>query len=507
MANAQNISKAIKDIDDVFLNPPARNGLYGNILKSVSIENVRGIKEKIEFNWPVSVIAGINGSGKTTFLQMCSTAYVKEQGGRHFKVGDWIRGALKGETSAIDLPAKVGFTFWDDTIGFDVPYSPSRTRWEYPKKASILRNVYFIGISNFAPRIEKKDRVNIFKSQIEIRNTKSVDSKITASISQILEIPYTKSELLTVGIKKGEWSDTFPKLERNGISYTEPHMGAGEQKIVRLIEFLESLPKKSLILLEEPELTLHPDAQKGLGWYLMTLSKRNGHQIIIATHSQDIFDTLPPQARKLIIRDKIGHVSVLYNIPEFYAARELSKSVKTNKDIIFVEDTKAKALLSEIFQRYNRSLFENTTIIPVGNTDDVKKMVTLFYSEGQRVIGIRDADIGESPDESLFSLPGQSCIEKELLDEANIIAAEQFLNGITTAFKKCSALVSQQQLSATDKSKKIFNMIFPELSITEAKFMDRIILCWIETHKDEIKNFVQKIANKLNYTIAQSNSE
>jgi predicted ATP-dependent endonuclease of OLD family len=39
-------------------------------------------------------------------------------------------------------------------------------------------------------------------------------------------------------------------------------MGAGEQKVVRLVQELERLPARSLILLEEPELTLHPDAQR-----------------------------------------------------------------------------------------------------------------------------------------------------------------------------------------------------------------------------------------------------
>ena len=95
----------------------------------------------------------------------------------------------------------------------------------------------------------------------------------------------------TVGLPKGDWTDNLPQVRRGESTYGEPHMGAGEQKVIRLIQALEAAKPRSLILLEEPEITLHPDAQKGLAWYLMSLARRKGHQIIVATHSAALFET------------------------------------------------------------------------------------------------------------------------------------------------------------------------------------------------------------------------
>lgn len=136
-------------------------------------------------------------------------------------------------------------------------------------------------------------------------------------------------------------------------------MGAGEQKVVRLISTLEALPEKSLVLLEEPEISLHPDAQRGLAWYLMTLGRRKGHQIIIATHSTDIFEALPSKARVLIVRDKEGKPEILHNVKYLTAARELSSQLRTNNDLILVEDPVAKIMLQEAFRRHGRDLLDS----------------------------------------------------------------------------------------------------------------------------------------------------
>jgi ABC-type branched-subunit amino acid transport system ATPase component len=74
-----------------------------------AVKNVRAMDTTVEFTWPITVIGGMNGSGKTTLLQACSSTYVKEVGGRYFKLGEWIRGALVGETPAIKDPAKISY--------------------------------------------------------------------------------------------------------------------------------------------------------------------------------------------------------------------------------------------------------------------------------------------------------------------------------------------------------------------------------------------------------------
>lgn len=492
MVTTPDIQKAIQQLEDKWNNPSARNGLFGNILKTVNIKNIRAINTEIDLAFPVTVISGTNGSGKTTVLQICSTAYSKNVGGRYYTLGYWIKAGLTGETPAIQEPAEIIFSFWDESPTLKFYHSDKRNRWEYPRRKKAERNVEFLKISDFVPRIEKRDQVNTTRSKIEIKNSEEIDSNIVQSISRVLSIPYEEASEHSVGTSKNTWTEILPTVKRDNIVYSESHMGAGEQKVVRLIQDLEKLPEKSLVLLEEPEITLHPDAQRGLAWYLMTLSCRQGHQIIVTTHSPEIFETFPKQARILLLRDKNG-VQCLSNVPYLKAARELSSSVKTNKDIILVEDIVAQAFLTEIFQRHDRSLLEQSSIVPVGNTKDVLLMVKSFREQNIRAVGVRDPDIGEDTATGLFSLPGDKAPESLLLDPENIARAEQYVNGIKDAFER--AKVQGHSLTGSKWSKKIFEVLPNEIRIGVDHLADRLTLAWFSepNNNEAAKTVVEKI--------------
>lgn len=487
MANDAQINYEITCIKEKWDNPQARNGLFGNILKSVTIECVRDLTAKIEFSWPITAIAGTNGSGKTTVLQLCSAAYVGQQGGRIYKIGDWIRSALGEETPAFSDDSSVAFSFWDDHPTLAIPYQKERTRWGYPRHGNPARNVEFFGITTFAPRIERKDRLHVFRSRLEVRGSTKFTPSLLDSISTVLGVPYPDGSMHKVGLPKGNWSDSLPQIKRGSNTYGEPHMGAGEQKVIRLIQSLEALPQRSLVLLEEPEITLHPDAQRGLAWYLMSLARRKGHQILVATHSASLFETLPPEARVLLARTKQG-VTVVPKAPAIAAARALSGVAKTNKDLVLVEDAVGQSFLCEILRRYAKGLLANCSIVPVGNTDDVYRMVSRFRTEGVRAIGVRDPDIGDAPAHGIFSLPGDVAPETLLLNQENIQATEALLNGVIDGFEK--AKLAGLQLTGSKWAKKVFPALAHEMQISPEMLGDRLTLAWLSAHEDDARDLV-----------------
>nr|WP_116576355.1 AAA family ATPase [Ralstonia pickettii] len=488
------IDSEISRINEKWENPQARNGLFGNILKSATVKNVRGLSSSIEFSWPITAIAGTNGSGKTTILQLCSAAYVGQQGGRQYKIGDWVRSALGGETPAFNETSSISFSFWNDHPTLSIPYQKERTRWGYPRHGNPVRNVAFFGITTFAPRIERKDRLHVFRSKLEVRASTKFTAELLESMSTVLGVPYPDGSMHQVGLPKGDWSDFLPQVKRGQNTYGEPHMGAGEQKVIRLIQALEALEPKSLVLLEEPEITLHPDAQRGLAWYLMSLARRKGHQILVATHSADLFESLPVEARVLLARTKQG-VTVVPKAPAIAAARALSGIAKTNKDLILVEDVVGQEFLCEILRRMDKSILANCSIVPVGNTDDVYRMVTRFRNEGVRAIGVRDPDIGDAPAHGVFSLPGTVAPETLLLSTTNIEAAENLLNGIGDAFDK--AKVAGLKFAGSKWAKQVFPALAHEMHISEAVLSDRLTLAWLGSHKEEAEQLVNAIREAL----------
>lgn len=485
MANQQDVNNAIASIDEVWGNPPARNGLFGNALRSLQVSGIRGLELELEFAWPVVAIGGINGSGKTTLLQLCSSAYTKHgSGARHFTLGRWIGQSFDavGETPTIETNASILYQFVDETPSLSVDYQAARTRWGYPRRGNPERNVDFVGIANFAPRIEKLDRTHQNRTRLEVRATQAMNDRLVESISRILGNPYGAVEFHTVSAPNANWTDEIPQLARNGVSYTEAHMGAGEQKLVRLVRHLESLPRKSLVLLEEPELTLHPDAQFGLAWYLMTLAKRQGHQIIIATHSASIFEALP-QAARVVVSREAGSSTVLHNVTKLAAARELSVSVRANKALIFVEDATAKHLLSQIIDRYASDLRDNTSIIDVGSDADVRRMVLKLREQEVHAVGVRDPDVGENG-HCLFSLPGNLSPEQVLLGEQNIKRADAFYSGFAAAFGRASA--QGRGYGGSAQAKRIMRALPVELQQSPDFVSDRLALAWLSAEGNEL---------------------
>lgn len=477
MASKADVDSARQRLEEIWGNPPARDGRFGNCLKTVTVKDIRGLSVALEFQWPVSAIGGVNGSGKTTVLQVCSAAYSAHGSGRrHYTLGRWIGPALTGETPPIATTAEVAYSFWDATPGLVVPYQVARKRWGYPRRGNPERNVSFVGITAFAPRIEKLDRTHQNRARLNILETTTFDPRTVESVSRVLGSPYDAAALHTVSVAAADWRDYIPQLTRGDDHYTEAHMGAGEQKIIRLVQFLENLPEKSLVLLEEPELTLHPDAQFGLAWYLMTLARRKGHQVLIATHSPHIFEALPREARVLLTRDTRG-VEVLHGVSQLSAARELSSSVRSNRDLVFVEDVVAVRFLTEIWRRYDQELSRDATIIPIGSATDVQRMVTRLRSQGVRCVGVRDPDQGDDVGHGLFSLPGDASPEALLLEGDNLERGERLLAGVKAAADL--ARVVGYGYTGSEAAKRVFSGVASGMAIEPELVADRLTLAWL----------------------------
>ena len=71
------------------------------------------------------------------------------------------------------------------------------------------------------------------------------------------------------------------RVQRGPNQYSEAHMGYGEARSQYLIQTIESLRPQSLVLIEEPEISLHSHAQHEFGCYLVDVSSRNGHQAVV----------------------------------------------------------------------------------------------------------------------------------------------------------------------------------------------------------------------------------
>lgn len=97
-------------------------------------------------------------------------------------------------------------------------------------------------------------------------------------------------------------------MKVDNLNYSEAFAGSGEFAVVRLVVGVMTSPEGSLILLDEPEVSLHPGAQDRLMTFLARMVKLKKHQIIISTHSPAIVRCLPQDAIKVFVMGKSGTV-------------------------------------------------------------------------------------------------------------------------------------------------------------------------------------------------------
>lgn len=83
-------------------------------------------------------------------------------------------------------------------------------------------------------------------------------------------------------------------------TYSEAFAGSGEFAAIMLVHAIANAKPKSLILMDEPEVSLHPGAQKALMRHLEKETLQKKLQVVIATHSPAIIEDLPPDAIKIL---------------------------------------------------------------------------------------------------------------------------------------------------------------------------------------------------------------
>lgn len=142
-------------------------------------------------------------------------------------------------------------------------------------------------------------------------------------------------------------------IKKEGMSYTEAFAGSGESRVILMVDEILDAKNNSLILLDEPEINLHPSAIIRLKCFLLRQILEKGHQIVLTTHSHYLVDKLPNTAIKLF-KNNGGEISIYENVEYEDAFLELGEDISKSINI-FVEDKVSKAIVDKGLERYNVS--------------------------------------------------------------------------------------------------------------------------------------------------------
>jgi predicted ATP-binding protein involved in virulence len=264
------------------------------------------------------VLAGINGTGKTTLLEFIFTVISST----NISYSDEIHG-----NNFVDiLDEKIKFYLTKNIAKIDnglVRISCDDRILEEQDKHKDYFNKYicFFRLRHFDHSDYDEDYRSVPYNRTEIslisqyidkliytEGVNPFDSylKLSSFISEILKS--FNLDFVFLGIN----SDRTPRFENfQGKEITLFDLSTGERQIISLVVNLHIAGiKDSIILIDEPEFSLHPSWQNRIVGVLQKYADEYNCQVILATHSPHIIGSVKPEQLRLLYKDESGAIKV-----------------------------------------------------------------------------------------------------------------------------------------------------------------------------------------------------
>ncbi len=299
------------------------------------------------------VIAGINGSGKTTLLEAIWQILTNEDRNfpMHYKVGidlSHIPDIDKDKYNLIHRPGLVRENHWEPFNYFKdidikfrprVIYVPTEINFDGLKTKSIS----FTGEYRFKNIVDRNtiDDVpsfiasfingEVFKNP-DLPAKKAID-KVCGEINNLFDIIEIDAKI--IGLDPEEKLPIFKNSA--GKSFDINHLSSGEKQVfVRALALKMLNANNSIILIDEPEISMHPAWQQRIMRVYEKIGQNN--QVIAATHSPHVVSSVKKESVKLLKR-KNGKIEMIgfkdingsYGLPVGIVLQELME-VDTIRD-------------------------------------------------------------------------------------------------------------------------------------------------------------------------------
>lgn len=340
---------------------------YSSALEAIEIQGKNGLRGisgvEVTFQYPVTVICGRNGVGKTTLLSLAALAFhakpgfhakgtsnsKKQLSGSYYTFQDFF---YKGPKD----PDYTGLSItWKYRNGKTMEITKRSEKWMHYERRT-PKAVQFLSTSRIVNAIEQRGLRSKFKQIDSSTKAKKLNEKFLKHLSYILEREYTEAEELTN-------RDSQIRTCQGVSSYSSFNMGAGEDVIIELLSIIQDMPDDSLLIIEEIEIGIYPAALTKLAHVLLEIAEEKRMQIIISSHSSDFIDSLPRCARILI--ERFGaNTQIIPSPSTSYAINQIGKNIYAELQIICEDRIADKIITASL----NSSLRKRVHISCIGSS-------------------------------------------------------------------------------------------------------------------------------------------
>ena len=377
-------------------------------IKNLHIKEFKGLRdisinfEKNDKPLDLVVLAGSNGSGKTRILESILRYF---QDHLNYKQNNIEAGIFYEEKEKNCISNVRDFFYRLESFSYcetsdplrekhieiknkldilpKVIYVPTEINFQKMNTASttLVQEYKFINIvnTNLIKDIPSYIATKMISAMLKNKNEKvgDVQKKVFNEINEIFENLSIDVEVEDIS-QDGRNITLF--TNSSGDEFDINELSSGEKQLfLRTLAIRMLNPENSIILIDEPELSLHPKWQQRIVDVYRKIGKNN--QIIIATHSPHILGSVKKENIMLLDKDDEGKI-VIKTGDELYDSYG-QPTERILEDIMGLKTTRNQEIfdkLEKIREMVNEDKYE---------TDDFKKE----YGDLKEILGTMDEDV------------------------------------------------------------------------------------------------------------------
>lgn len=346
----------------------------------------------------VNIIAGVNGTGKTSLLEAIYHATSNIHDFVHQKNYGSIFLSNMGELNAntwINLYNRINDLNKKNSESTDfkneprIIFLPSQQSFQYQPVTSLSISYQFsarIDVNSILGKAEFYIKEYVLSSALA-SNIADPNQRMRIAVDSF-NTHFLDANLLTrlTGLSKAQFNK--PTFENaSGHQVTIDQLSDGEKQLYgRVISLMILQPNNSIILIDEPEISLHPAWQQKIMQIYSRIGTNN--QFIVATHSPQIIASVPYQNR-IILRKNNNKIE-----PFYYSEPPSGIDVNSILSEIMGADPRPPEVL-ELYRQYRKLVEEHKETNP--EAQKIREQLAIesehssFMQEMAFLIELRDA--------------------------------------------------------------------------------------------------------------------
>lgn len=221
--------------------------------------------------------------------------------------------------------------------------------------------------------IDSKDTSVMYRGRKVATENRLLTQEELHMVSFVLGRRYQEARWIRHRLFKGDGGLSIVFKTEYG-QYSEAFAGSGEVAVTSCVIQILNAAKGTLVLLDEPEVSLHPGAQERLLAFLAKMARIRQLQVVFSTHSPHLVTALPDDAIKTFHQLDDGRFAVVGTTHPYAAFRRLG-AVGGGRIRVLVEDRLALAVVKQalltLTDRATSEIFD--VEFPSGGADTILK--------------------------------------------------------------------------------------------------------------------------------------